>query len=226
MATPVAALCLLVAGCSIVPQLTPYSMQEPYEQIFNAPIVVVGVLLADTRVGQPIPSQRNGGYPMQLCRLTVHVENALRGQLSDGTTAVYYFTLAGGINGSRPLGQWDGNRRILWLRQDSGVLRTACDGHDLCTMPVKSGAHLLYKADPQKPLGYSLADIFFTRGDGTTDADFALGVDWGAPSTVPEPYLFEKLRRLAATEVPVVRDAACKQLSYYRQKCVDTGGKP
>jgi hypothetical protein len=71
-----------------------------------------------------------------------------------------------------------------------------------------------------------LADIWFTRGDGTTDHEFARGVNWGAPGTVPEAYLFEKLQHLAATEVPIVRAAACKQLSYYRQKCVEPTGKP
>jgi hypothetical protein len=93
-------------------------------------------------------------------------------------------------------------------------------------MPVRSGAHPQYRPDPQKPLGCALADIWFTRGDGTTDSDFAKGVDWGAPSTVPENCLFEKLQQLAATEVPAVRDAACKQLSYHHVKCVDAGAKP
>jgi hypothetical protein len=185
-----AALAFLLSGFSGVAKLEPYSMREPYEQIFNAPVVVVGVLLSDASVRHPVPSRRNGGYPMQLRQLSIRVENTLRGNLSDGTTVVYYFALAGAYDGPPPLGQWRrGDRRILWLRQDSGVLRTACDGHDSCTMPVRSGAHLQYKPDLQKPLAYSLADIFLTRGDGTTDSEFATGVEWGAPSTVPEAYL-------------------------------------
>lgn len=85
-------------------------------------------------------------------------------------------------------------------------------------MPAESGTHPGYKPDPGMPLGYALADIFFTRGTGVTDAEFVRQVEWGAPSTVLEPYLFEKLQRLAPTEVPIVREAACKQLSYHRQK--------
>ena len=50
-------------------------------------------------------------------------------------------------------------------------------------MPVTSGAHPHYKADPQKPLGYALADIFLTRGEGVTDAEFAAQVARGTPST-------------------------------------------
>jgi hypothetical protein len=163
---------------------------------------------------------------MQLRRLSVRVENGLRGNLTTGTIAAYYFALAGAYDGPIPLGHWKlGDRRILWLRHDSGILRTACDGHDSCTMLVRSGAHLHYRSDPQKPLSYALVDLFFTRGDVTNDSDFARAIE-DAPSTVPETYLFEKLQRLAATEVPIVRAAACKQLSYYRQKCVDADVKP
>jgi hypothetical protein len=93
-------------------------------------------------------------------------------------------------------------------------------------MPVDSGTHPTYKPDLKKPLGYALADIFFTRGDGVTDAGFARQVEWGAPTTVPREYLFEKLQHLAATEVPLVRDAACKYLSYYQQKCIESGSRP
>jgi hypothetical protein len=217
----------LLARCAAVPKLMPYYLQKPYENVFNAPIVIVGVLLSDTPVRPPIPSQRNGGYPLQLRKLSVRVENVLRGNVNTGTAVVYYFALAGPIDGPIPLGQWQaGDRKILWLRFDSGVFRTACDGHDSCTMPVTSGAHPHYQPDPNKPLGYALADIFFTRGEGTTDGQFARGVEWGAPSTVPESYLFEKLQQLAGTEVQVVRTAACKQLSYYRQNCVPSRAKP
>lgn len=123
------------------------------------------------------------------------------------------------------LGAWtSGDRRIFWLREDAGVLRTACDARD-CTMPVYSGAHPRYQADQRKPLGYALADIWFTRGQGATDADFAKQVDWGYPSTVPEAYVVENMRRLAAAESALVRTAACKQLSYLRQPCAPTSGR-
>ena len=170
---------------------------------------------------------------IQLRKLKLRVESVLRGDLIPNNVAVYYFTWAGAFDGPRPLGIWSMPahttpiyRRVLWLRKDSGVLRTACDGWDQCTIPANSGAHSNYTPDTQRPLGYALADILFTRGNGVTDAEFAGQIEWGAPSTVPEAYLFEKLQRLAATEVPVVRAAACKQLSYYRQKCVETERKP
>lgn len=222
------------AGCRSSPRLVfqkgTSSDSEYLTKVFAAPIVVVGAIQSDTLVRGPIHSD---GMLIQLRKLKVRVENVLRGDAVLKTTTVYYFTWAGAFNGPRPLGFWGVKgsinpvyRRILWLRRDSGVLRTACDGWDECTMPAESGTHPNYKPDPRKPLAYALADIFFTRGNGVTDAEFARQVEWGAPSTVPEAYLFEKLQRLAATEVPAVRDAACKQLSYYRQKCVETVGKP
>lgn len=200
-------------------------MQLPQEQIDQAPVVVAGVIVSDTMLGKPVPSRRNGGYPMILCKLDVRVENVLRGTLAYGTHSVYYFHLGGGINGSRPLGQWEGaNRRIFWLRQDSGVLRTACDGHDYCTLAVRSGSHLQYRADNQKPIEYAIADILLTRGEDSNDSEFAKAFDYCC--SVPKPYLFPKLQSLAATEVPVVRDAACKLLAAYRQACVAPGPKP
>jgi hypothetical protein len=218
---PFATVCLLLCACSKAPSLTPYSTQQPYEQIFDSPVVVVGVITSDQEGGPTVPCVPNSDCPMQLRRLTIRVENGLRGRLQSGTVSAYYFRFAGGFSSPGPLGWWgDVDRRIFWLREDSRVWRLACDGHNYCAMPVRSGAHPQYRADPNKPLGYAMADIWFTRGQGTTDEEFARGIDWGAPSTVPEPYLFEKLQRLAATERAVVRAAACKQLSYYGQECI------
>jgi len=202
------------------------SDSEYLEQIFSAPIVVVGSILSDMLVRAPVPSVWTRS-PLQLRKLKIRVENVLRGDAIPETAAVYYFTWAGGFDGPRPLGFWVNERhptkavlrRVFWLKRDSGVLRTACDGWDYCTMPVASGAHPGYTADLHRPLGYALADIWFTRGEGVTDTDFAAQIDWGAPSTVPESYLFEKLQHLAATDSPTVKAAACKQLSYYRQTC-------
>jgi hypothetical protein len=214
---------LLLAGCAPALDLEPYSMQDS-RPLANATDVVVGVIFSDMAIRQPMHSRLNGGYPMRLCKLELRLENILKGDLKAGTAAVYYFSLAGGTDGVRPLGQWEGaNRRILWLRRDSGVLRTACDGHDGCTWPVRSGAHPQYRANPRKPIGYALVDLLFSKGEGTTDSDLARGIEEGISSNEPEAHFFEKLQDLAATGSPIVRAAACRQLSYYHQKCVDAG---
>ena len=177
-----------------------------------APIVVVGVLLSDTLVLAPVPKHSSPGYPLQLRKLTVSVENVLRGNISGGTVPVYYFTFAGAFDGPQPLGMWRvGSRRILWLRTDLGVLRTACDGWDQCTRGVYSGAHPHYTADPQKPVAYAVADILLTRGEGQINENrFAGSIDSGSPG--PEGYLIEKYRKLALTEGSAIKTAACTQL--------------
>ena len=66
--------CLAVeTDCSASPRLSPYVIQEPYEEIFNTPDVVVGLVLSDIAVGTPIGSNPQGQYPLQPRRLDVSV---------------------------------------------------------------------------------------------------------------------------------------------------------
>ena len=178
----------------------------------TAPIVVVGVLTSDTLVRKPIPMHGDHEIPLQLRQLVVRVENVLRGQVADKIMVVYYFTWAGGFNGPRPLGFWGpGTRRVLWLRKDAGVFRTACDGWDYCTMAVDSGAHPRYRADPRKPVDNAVADILLTRGEGRiSETRFAMSIEARSPGA--EDYLMGKYRRLAMTERPPVKTAACVSL--------------
>ena len=177
-----------------------------------APIVVVGVIVSDTLVRSPVPMHSDPGYPLQLRKLLVTVENVLRGGVGGGTVEIYYFTFAGGFDGPRPFGFWEvGNRRIFSIRPEAGVLRTACDGWDGCTYGVYSGGHPHLKVDPQKPIDYALADIVLTRGEGeVNDSKFAGAVDHGGPG--PPEYVIEKYRQLALTERSTIKAAACKEL--------------
>jgi hypothetical protein len=188
-----------------------------------APIVVVGVLSADTLVSRPMPMHSDPKYPLQLRRLTVHVENVLKGAPLPDTITAYYFTWAGGSDGPRPLGYWRvGGRRVLWLRRDSGVLRTACDGWDGCTMGVESGAHRGYRPDPQKPLDYALADLLLSRGEGRiNEVGFASEISWGVPDQGLQGYVIEKLRHLALAEHGEVKASACKLLWIYTVDRID-----
>lgn len=201
----VATLILAVLLLSVTPeaplidQKLTHSDSEYFGQIFSAPIVVVAAILSDTLVRGPVKSYWTRS-PLQMRKLEVRVGNILRGGAIQEVATAYYFTWASGFDGPRPLGFWLSpqhptkplRRRIFWLKRDSGVLRTACDGWDYCTMSVTSRSHPNCKPDPRKPLGYALADICLTQGEGAIDAEFAAQVAWGAPSTVPEPYLFLK----------------------------------
>lgn len=209
---------LLNSGCTSVPRISEYPKQ-PYEGVFAAPLVVVGVADSDTRVGAKRPSKNDPNYPMQLHRVRIQVENVLRGELSDSTVWAFYFGFAGGFDGPRPLGFGrEPSRRIFWLRRDAGVLRMACDGWDDCTMFVESGAHPGYRPEPGRPLAYALADILLTRGQGeVSDIKFAREVAWGARATIPEDYLLKKYTQMALTEKPPIRAAACSQIWIFTQ---------
>jgi len=131
----VLAVCFLSAidaGCTSSPRLVfqegTSSDSEYIAKIFSAPIVVVGAIESDTLVRGPAGVDRD----IQLRKLSVRIENVLRGDVIPEKTTVYYYTWAGAFNGPRPLGFWGVKgpinpvyRRVLWLRRDSGVLRTA-----------------------------------------------------------------------------------------------------
>jgi len=220
-----AVILVVIASCLMwlaVSGLPPHLIDQcDYERslVDSAPIVVVGVLASDTLVRRPVPMRSDPKCPLQLRRLTVRVENVLKGEVLPETITVYYFTWAGGFDGPRPLGFWTvGGRRILWLRRDSGVLRIACDGWDGCTEGVWSGAHPHYKPDPQKPIDYALVDLHLTRGEGTVnEIGFATEVFREELNRIPglQSYSVGKLRHLALTEHGDVKSSACMTLWIY-----------
>lgn len=208
----------LNAGCDRTPHLTEFDEQSS-EQARSAPLVVVGVVNSDSPVGRHVPTRRNPNYPMQLHRISVQIENVLRGQITERTITVYYFGFAGGFDGPRPLGFALGpSRRVLWLRQDGGVLRMACDGWDYCTMFVHSGAHPEYHADSARSLDHALVDILLTRGRGAVDdLKFAGDIERGVPDLGLQGYVIDKLKHLATTESADIRASACNYLWIYTQ---------
>lgn len=57
--------------------------------IESAPIVIVGVLTSDILVRRPVPMHSDPTYPLQLRRLTVTVENVLKGPQVPAEITVY-----------------------------------------------------------------------------------------------------------------------------------------
>jgi hypothetical protein len=91
--------------------------------------------------------------------LLVDVENVLKGSVGTGPHTVYYFTLASGFKGGQPLGMWRiGDRRVLWLRRDQGVLRTTCDLWDGCTIGVYMVVIPPWPLSPKVPGGHGRGD--------------------------------------------------------------------
>jgi len=104
----------------------------------------------------------------------------------------------------------------LWLDQDLGVLRTAYDGWDGCTMGVQSGSYSNWKPDPSKPIDYAIADLLLSRGEGiVNDIAFAGEIGRGVPDHGIQSHVIEKLRNLVLTESGEVKSSACDLLWIY-----------
>jgi hypothetical protein len=192
---------------------------RPYDERTNngwpaAPLVVVGVAEGDELIGHPVPS----GHPLQLHRVTLHVENVLKGTIPDQTIAVYYFTFANLNEGWRFLiFHREPVRRVLWLRKDRGVYRTACDSQN-CTVWIESGAHPGYRPDPNASMDQTLADLSLTRGEGPVDdCRFVQEMGYIVGRAGLDSYTIEKLRHLALSESSQVKYAACKNLWTYTE---------
>jgi hypothetical protein len=137
-------------------------------------IALVATAGEDVRMAGPIVSHWDRDLILQMRRLQVNIENVLRGDLPPGPAEIFYFTYGMSHDGNRVLGNWPpGERFLLFVRRDAGVLRMACDGVASCVTRVDAGVHPDLKADPAKPLQATLAEVFLSRGAGMSDAQFA-----------------------------------------------------
>jgi hypothetical protein len=207
------ALLALEPSCTRVPPLRPYD-ERTNNQFLLAPLMVVGLAEGDEVIGRPVPSPPHS--PLQLHKVTVHVENVLKGAIPEHTITVYYFTFATLDQGFRTLiFHREPVRRLLWLRKDGGVYRTACDWQN-CTVWVESGAHPGYRPDPSASLDQIKIDLLLTRGEGpVSDHRFAEEVGRAVELAGMDGYTIEKLRNLALTESSEVKYAACQGLWIY-----------
>ena len=204
---------LLSAGCTWEPHLRPYD-ERTSNSWPTAPLVVVGVAEGDALIGRPVPAE----HSLQLHRVTVHVENVLRGTVPEHTITLYYFTLANLNFGGRFLiFHQDPTRRVFWVRKDGGVYRTACDWHN-CTVRIESGAHPGYRPDPNASMDQTLTELSLTRGEGpVNDHRFAQEMGYIVGRAGLDGYTIEKLRHLVLTESSEVKYAACKELWGYTE---------
>ena len=202
-------LLLLAAALQLVDQCG--SVADPRAV---AEVVVTGVIETDTLVRRPVPMRRDPRVFLQLRKLRLRVENVLLGDVAPGRLEVYYFTFWSGHVGNAPLGLWGkGSRRIWWLRRDGGVLRTACDGVDGCTLSLASGAHPGYRREAGRSVDSAVVELRMTRGKGPVrEIAFATTIVEGPRVVVPEPFVIGFLRRLVETEKGVVHEAACEMV--------------
>jgi hypothetical protein len=213
-----------IAGCGRAGRMEPY---PEFTDLFPAdragfpPVILVARILACVPVGSPQPSIWEGQPRYQEYRTTVAVENVLYGSVP-GRRVDIYFLQSLIISGPPRLGTlqhgglWRiGDREMFFLQRDSGRLRTVCDTWAHCVVPVLSGSHEGFQPGPT--VGDALADILFTRGKGSSDAQMIEGLEKAtfigfhfAPN-----FSMRKLEDLVQTETPPVREAACKYLRMF-----------
>jgi hypothetical protein len=207
----------LELSCSGVPPLRPYDARTNSEYRL-APLVVVGLAEGDELIGRPVrnPTNPDESNSLHLHRVAVRVENVLKGAVPEHMIAVYYFAFERLNVGTRILSFGrEPVRRVLWLRKDAGVYRTACDAQN-CTVWIESGAHPGYTPDPNASLDQTLVDFSLTRGEGpVNDYHWAKEIGLAVERPGLDGYTIEKLRHLALTESSDVKYTACQWLWSY-----------
>jgi len=194
---------------------------------------VVGTILQNTKVGQLRRANWDEYATVQLYRVTVHIENVLRGSLRDRNIPVYYFAYAGTIGGPPGLGMagtggtWHiGDRELFFLRRDSRVLRTICDFSHTCVMPVHTGKHPGFHFEPGKPVADSIVDLLLTRGQNCTDQQMKQAFVHCYAFGFSPDYTVKKLQQIAATEDPAVSSEACETLADFAHPCLTHAPEP
>lgn len=215
-----AASALLNISCERIPELVDYQNGGYRMNLESAPVIIVGTIAGHAYLGQPHPSHWYPDQPMQLCRVTVRVENVMRGDVAGTIVPVYYLINPRAIGHTRMGmvgrgGHWQiGDRAIFFLQWDSGVLRTVYDTWAAATPPVLSGAHTNYKPMPNESISDQIIDILLDRGQGCDEAQWAQAILGSAPkaSNFDLAYTVQKLRQISATYTPKARQAALGEL--------------
>lgn len=231
-----------LTSCNLPPQnLSLEEYTNKRNLAAEAPLIVVGTIVSSDRIGQEIvghfksdkpsysgKSQRyeQQNYSLQLFKLRVNVENALRGEIKQRQIEIYYYTHVGpfgmpliGVRGYG--GNWEiGDREIFYLKKVNNLFRTFCDLHRSCVTPVFSGAHPGFTIDSTRPPAESIVDLLLTRGEGSTDQVMVKAVLSRSPQYLAEPYAIRKWREIAEHDKSaLVRDAACSQLKKEELPC-------
>jgi hypothetical protein len=185
------------------------------------PVILVGRIVSNDASRQQHGSCRDRYFTIQLYRVTVEVENILRGESIPSGVDIYYFSSVGSTAGPPRLGmrenggRWHiGGRELFLLRRDSGVLRTLCDTTAGCVYHVFTGAHNGFRVDPTKPIAYSVVRLLLSRGNRCNDKQMIEAIKSYSTPDYDLKYTVPRLQEIAETETPDVRSAACKELVY------------
>ena len=139
-------------------------------------------------------------------KFDAHVESAIRGAFPSRTISFYFFAYLGQ---KHDYYLHPGNRYIVSLRDEGGVLRSWADGTQL-DIEIYSGAHNQNDLPLELGPAAAIAYILLTPGVGLDLDEFEHHLDgsW-APADGSPMYVYERLRVLQKYPDPIVRDSAC-----------------
>jgi hypothetical protein len=218
-------ICMLV-GLSAACEKTPHIIENhndlgdlTNDRIESAPVFIVGQIAAYKEIGSPKPSRHDQRIAMQLCRISVRVENVLRGDIISTEVPVYYLVNVGSNGGPPRLGMvgrggsWRiGDREVFLLRWDSGVLRTMRDTYPEGVEQVLTGPHPDYRPTAEETVAQMVIDILVSKGQDCSDEQMAAAVRRFRAYHYDLAYSVRKLRNLAGDKSPEVRKAAQEKL--------------
>jgi len=135
--------------------------------IKEAPIVVVASIHSSSPVGQSFVLGDSRAYPVQLQRISVSVENVLRGSISTGSTEIFCFSYKQGsatIDGKNIEYGGASGRRVYFLDRDRNELRCFVDVYE-SSIPVYTGRHSIAEQQPAN-IEDIIAAMLLTIGEG------------------------------------------------------------
>ena len=222
------AFAMIGASCGSGPKLSDHfspediSHRPPLEAMLKAPIVVVGWISAARIVGGVRTSSVIPGMKIELLKIEVEVENLLKGDVPGSEITVYYFVISPHNNKSvaiYPYTSEAGERRMFFLRNESGVIRPVGDVNDY-TLGVASGSHKGLEAKPGASLGEKISWILLTPGRRFRPRPFATYLSESravAMSVCSESCTQALLRQLLTNDNEAVRNAASRQILALRR---------
>lgn len=208
-------MCVGLFGSCGAPRFSPRIGRGPLdvaELVKRSDAVVVGTI-------GPIAVARKPriGDCSALIRVSVSLENVLRGHVPGRTLEYYNFSPWCGFVGPVDIPH-SGERSVLFLREDSGHWRTIED-YWSNRLRVFSGGHPDSMVENQ-PIEEAIARILLTPGDGDSSEDFAVGVMQGsgiAVMLVGDDGALPLLEPLLAHPDFSVRVASCAELNSIKQ---------
>lgn len=193
--------CLLACGCGFKDNFDPKMLRNTASLgcFASAPVVMVGTITQVDRVGRP-RTARKGGTLLDPIRITVSVENVLRGTIERPTIEIFGFRYSRDQSSfpGNPFHPRPGQRRLFLLRRESGRLRLYVDDVREGYAPVVcSGRHPAVDARLAGDPGRAIAWILLTPGDGYDEREFGFNVTWYAwiaiAVTQDKPHVFSLL---------------------------------